>query len=149
MMIDLDIFPLDYLPSDEKKQRRLFRRMWILYKLLYLCGSPFPYIPLTGIKGKAAKGICFIVHYILKFLCITPRFLYKKALKICTKYNHDEHSDLLATFEASSFEKCYLRIDEFFPLKKVKFETIQANIINRYDDVLTRHYGEYMSMPPV
>ena len=40
------------------------------------------------------------------------------------------------------------QIDHIFPVKKIKFEDIYANVPNNCDAYLTILYGDYMTPPP-
>ena len=38
--------------------------------------------------------------------------------------------------------------EDIYPLKGVRFETAEFNIVNRADVILTQLYGDYLSLPP-
>lgn len=148
LCIDIDIFPMDYVPDSPKKRRNQLKKTWILNKLIYLCGSPDPIIPLTGFKKKIAGQICFCTHYILKVLHISPQFLYKCLIREATRYN-DHPTNYMNAFEVTMSDHAYISMDEMYPLKKMPFEDIMVCMPNKYDTYLRRLFGDYMVMPPV
>ena len=147
LCIDIDIFPMDYIPENSKQRSRQLKRTWILNKLIYLCGAPDPIIPLTGVKKKVAEGICFCVHYMLKLLHISPRFLYKCLIRESTRYN-DCPTKYMNPFEVTMSDHAYISMDEMYPLRKMPFEGIMVSMPNKYDIYLRRLFGDYMVMPP-
>ena len=54
MPISLDILPLDNMPDDVRAFRKVSRKTWLWGRLLYLQGTPTPYlIGITGAKRMA------------------------------------------------------------------------------------------------
>lgn len=145
--IDIDIFPLDFVAMNEKEERKQARKATFFGKLLFLCGTPYPVIPVSGIAGYAMSVICIAVHFILKILRISPRVLYRKYLDVVTSYN-DLKGVYVTSFEYTGCIKDKIRATEIFPLKKVKFENIEINIPNNNHEFLTKVYGNYMKLPP-
>lgn len=45
--------------------------------------------------------------------------------------------------------KEYYPVSDFVEFTRVPFENIDVSVIKRYDDYLTRVYGDYMKLPPV
>lgn len=147
LCIDIDIFPLDHMPDDPAKRRRQLKKTWILNKLIFLCGSPEPIIPLNGIKKQVARIICASTHYMLKILHVSPRFLYKCLLREAKRYN-DQKTKYINAFEVTMSDRAYISQKELFPLKKMPFEHLMVNMPNDYDTYLRRLFGDYMQLPP-
>ncbi len=148
LCIDIDIFPYDYIPKNEKDFDKQIRKTKLLYRLLFLVGHKKPLIPYQGIKKGIAQVLCLIIHYSLKFFRVSGKFLYVKADQISRKYNNKEHSNRLVNFESAVPKKSYLYEDEIFPLVKGKFNDIEVNLPNGYDAQLRRIFGDYMQVPP-
>lgn len=148
LCIDIDIFPLDHMPDDPAKRRRQLKRTWILNKLIFLCGSPEPIIPLNGIKKQVARIICAFTHYILKIFHVSPRFLYKCLLREAKRYNNQK-TKYINAFEVTMSDRAYISQKELFPMKKMPFEHLVVNMPNDYDTYLRRLFGNYMQLPPV
>lgn len=147
LCIDIDIFPLDHMPDDPKKRRSQLKKTWILNKMIFLCGTPAPIIPLKGIKKWVASVICGVTHYVLKIFHVSPRFLYKCLVKEATKYNN-EPTKYINAFEVTMSHQAYISEKELYPLKKMPFEHLMVNMPNDYDTYLRRLFGDYMQVPP-
>ncbi|GFI44012.1 hypothetical protein IMSAGC018_01691 [Lachnospiraceae bacterium] len=147
LCIDIDIFPMDYLPDDEVKRKKQLKKTWLLNKMIFLCGTPDPIIPLTGVKKKAASIICKTMHYILKIFRISPRFLYKCLIKECTKYN-SEKTRYMNAFEVTMSDHAFISERELYPLREMQFEHLKVKMPNKYDVYLKRLFGDYMCLPP-
>lgn len=145
--ISIDIFPLDHVPEDKKKRRSQLKRTWFLSKLLYLCGTPTPIIPLQGSKKVVASAICWITHYALKLFRISPKRLYERLEKEETRYNH-ERCRYLCPLEVTMADHAYISKQEMYPLQRMKFEGVEVLMPNQYDTYLKRLFGDYMTLPP-
>lgn len=148
LRISIDIFPMDHVPEDRRRRRQQLKRVWFLSKLLYLCGTPSPIIPLTGWKKPAAALICGTAHYILKALRVSPAKLYRRLQKEETRYNH-ERCRYLCPMEVTMADHAYISRQEMYPLRKMRFEDLEVFMPNQYDTYLKRLFGgDYMTLPP-
>ena len=147
LCIDIDIFPLDYMPDDKKKRRRQLKKTWFLNKLIFLCGTAKPIIPLDGIEKNIAQCICAVAHWGLKIAHISPSFLYKLLVKECTRYNNQE-TRYMNAFEVTMSDRAYISKDELYPLVEMPFEDLMVKMPNQYDTYLRRLFGDYMKLPP-
>ena len=147
LCIDIDIFPLDHMPDDKKKRKQQLKRTWLLNKLIFLCGTGKPIIPLKGIKKVIARFICEGVHYALKIAHISPDFLYKLLVKECTRYNNQD-TYYMNAFEVTMSDRAYISKDELYPLVEMPFEDLMVKMPNQYDVYLRRLFGDYMQLPP-
>ena len=145
--IDIDIFPLDNVPADKKKRAVQLRRTWMLNKLIFLCGTGEPVIPLNGWKKHVAAGICRMAHTGLKVLHISPQFLYRLLEKEEKRYN-DKGTQYMITFRVTISHRSYISKDEMYPLVEMPFEDTTALMPKEYDRYLTRLFGDYMTLPP-
>ena len=145
--IDIDIFPLDNVPADKKKRAVQLRRTWMLNKLIFLCGTGEPVIPLNGWKKHVAAGICRMAHTGLKVLHISPQFLYRLLEKEEKRYN-DQGTEYMNTFRVTMSHRSYISKDEMYPLVEMPFEDTTALMPKEYDRYLTRLFGDYMTLPP-
>ncbi|MGI6070501.1 MAG: LicD family protein [Blautia sp.] len=147
LCIDIDIFPMDHLPEDKKARKRQLRKTWFLSKLLYLCGTPDPILPLEGWKRPFAAAICRLTHYGLKLLKVSPKTIYEKLLAEETRYNH-ERSRYLCPLEVTMADHAYISKQEMYPLRRMAFEGLEVYMPNQYDTYLKRLFGDYMTLPP-
>lgn len=145
--IDIDIFPLDNVPDDRKKRNIQLRRTWFLNKLIFLCGTGEPIIPLTGWKKTIAAVICRAAHKGLKLFGVSPAFLYRQLEREERKYN-DQQTKYMNTFRVTMSDRSYISNEELYPLQEMPFEDTFVYMPKEYDRYLTRLFGDYMTMPP-
>lgn len=146
--IFMDIFPFDYVAENEKEQLKQARWTGFWGKMLFLSGTAYPIIPLKGIIGALAGLICKMIHYTLKILHVSPRTLYRKYLKAATSYNTEVKKEYVTSFEYAGCLKDKIKVEEIFPLKKVKFESVEIHLPANNHEFLTNVYGDYMKLPP-
>ncbi|MDE6655547.1 MAG: LicD family protein [Anaeroplasmataceae bacterium] len=139
----LDIFPLDYVadkPSKRKRQYFLFH--------FYRTGLISKFVDIKARKGKK-KFMAMILK--LLYLFFPMRFLYKKANKHATKYQHipqKYYTDF--SVGLGRVDDMYLLPVEYFKdIIRVPFGPIEANVPKQYDELLRKTYGDYMQLPPV
>lgn len=134
----IDIFPLDYIYNDKKKNIRLLKKMiknrvWIFR--LYATNMKYPFLKqfLINIIRKTASfcGITYekFLNNILKETN-KPKSNYVTDLVWCR--------DLTEIYPTSWFEE----------LIDVEFEGHIFKGIKHYDEYLTQFYGDYMKLPP-
>lgn len=145
--IFMDIFPFDNVAPDEKARQRQLKVTTFLDRLLYLCGTPYPIIPLKGFVGEAAAAICFLTHYALKILHISPRFVFRQFEKQCEKYNGMETEYITGFGQPTALRKMFKKKD-MFPLTEVPFENTTIHLLGNNDEELRKVYGDYMQIPP-
>ena len=138
---------MDHVPEDRNKRRSQLKRVWFLSKLLYLCGTPEPLIPLEGVKKTAASWICRMTHYGLKLLRVSPKRIYERLEKEETRYNH-ERCRYLCPLEVTMADHAYISKQEMYPLQRMQFEGVEVLMPNQYDTYLKRLFGDYMTLPP-
>lgn len=146
--IFIDIFLFDKVSKDEKQYRKQAKRTRLLARLIFLAGSPEPEIPMSGFKKTLAEIVCKSVHYVLKIVPNIHVFLYKQFEKYSTMANREE-TDMYVMFQDNDPDKSIAKKSEILPCEKVLFNGIQMYIPKMYDAVLTKRYGEYMTLPPL
>lgn len=135
----IDVFPIDGLPP--VKKHRIY---WDRYRISRL----FERIPKTSFwkmrwKLKLFTIMTFPIWYFIpayKFREYSEKFLLK----------YDFESSEYAGCTVGSYGMAEFMVSETF--KKyidVNFEELRLNAIAAYDEYLTKHYGDYMQLPPV
>ena len=133
--IYMDIFPIDYVPDDENKRKRLFRLKYLLYKIRRC--------KLSHVNPYASR----LAFYFYRYLPVTVSVLEwwieslviskKETNRVCNmseagpRYDH--------SYSASSIADS---ID-------IEFEGKMYKTMVGYDEYLTASYGDYMTLPPV
>lgn len=143
----IDIFPMDNMPDDRKKRDAQLRQSWFLSKLLFLCGTGNPDIPLPPVQKWVASTICRTVHAMLVLLHIRPRMVYHLLEKVCTRYNDTDTKYMVALYDLEAYH-AYISKEEMYPLIEMPFEGMMAKMPAGYDKWLRRTYGDYMQLPP-
>lgn len=146
--LSIDIFPLDNFSDDPKKRASQKRRTWIWGRLMFLRATATPYLEVDGVKRGLILAACAVAHGILLLFHVTPQKIqrhYDAAARMC----EGEKTKTMTDFSDRFPEKWAVTYDELFPARPAQFENITILVPNNYDAVLTRGYGDYMSLPPV
>ena len=141
MGIYIDVFPIDYLPDSDKKIEKLFNRYKFIYKFIFM--YQFANISdVTESKIKLAVKKVFIK--IIKRFKLSSKIL-KKLDHIALKYNNTKK---VACISGKYAEKEVMPSSYIEGFILADFEGEKFKIPVGYDEYLTKHYGDYMSMPP-
>lgn len=143
--INIDIFVLDYIPSNKFTFMILKNKIKVLKKIAYILeiiqndyyNSLIKKIIIYGIKG---------IFQILNINNQTYKKIYKKTLHKL-HYETNKTSSLVYDLGAISYD-APLKVNSLKPPKKVKFESIEINVPNDYDNYLKINFGDYMKLPP-
>ncbi len=147
--IFLDLYPLDKTSDDPKKFKKQSWEAWFWSKMLILRSIPFPVLGFGGVKASLAHAVCALVYAGMAVFRISKKWLYKKCLDACTRYNELETcSRLNYPCDTSPFFNIH-KTDEIYPLQKLKFEDVMLNFPRDLHSHLTMIYGDYMQLPPV
>lgn len=147
MPIGLDIFPLDNVPRDKKAYQRQSRATWFWGRMLYLQGTPAPYLEVGGVLRKAILSATFVIYWTLRLARVKPRALQQRWEKAARRYEHAE-MDLMADFTDRTPLAWSVTHDDLYPSTDVPFENITVKLPRAYDKILMRGYGDYMQLPP-
>ncbi len=146
--IFLDLFILDNLADEEKAAKKQMRRAFILGKLMIIRSLSHPIVPMGGLLGKLVAAVLWVMHYAMKVLCISKRWLYKKYTQNATHYN-DKKTKYFADFRSYEIDQLKLTYDEIYPLREMPFEDTTVKVACRCEELLKRYYGDYMQIPPL
>ena len=145
--IGVDVFPLDRMPQDRHLYTAQNRRTWVWGRLLFLLGSAHPETGLSGPVGTVASGIFHTTHWGLQALRVTPRTLYRRWERAARQYEASS-SPLLGDYSTQDPRRWSAHQDELFPSIRVPFGEIMVEAPRDHDAILTRGYGDYMTLPP-
>lgn len=145
--IFLDVFPFFKSPADDKLRIKHGKSMWLWGKILFLRQIPFPTIPFKGAFGKVVHFGTFCCSYLLK-LVLSQKRIYNISLKKCLKYN-DLKDDYVYIFTSSpTYLDYYFDKNVRDNLVKYPFEDTEMLFPADLDGYLTKHYSNYMQLPP-
>ena len=145
--IFLDLFILDNLADNPKQRKKQMKDCFFWGKLMIIKSIPKPIVPFSGILGKITSAVLFLMHYIMNFLHISPRYLYKKYTEASTRYNGTK-TEYVTNFRGIQIDEAKLTHNDIYPLKEMKFEDMTVNVPNNYEKLLTNLFGDYMQLPP-
>lgn len=135
--IFLDIFPLNGIP--DSKFKRFFYNSKI-YRYNIVINKKYSVQKENAIK-RAIKGIMALPYHnktVLEVVEMKDKYILK----------HQFPSGKYYACGPFSFETTFLR-SNFLGADKGTFEGIEVNIPSGWDSILTSHYGDYMTPPPV
>ncbi len=141
MGIYIDVFPIDFLPDDEKKTKRIFVKYSILYKFILM----YKHTNISEVTSSKAKLLIKkVIAYLIVKLKLTKK-ISEKLDKISIKYNNTGKVACISGRYAEKEIMPELHIQNY---KLAEFEGEKYKIPTDYDEYLTKHYGNYMELPP-
>lgn len=140
----VDIFPFDEVPDDESLNLKQFKTVQFWKKLYVIHESPDVTKQPDCLNEKMKFVIRRGLHYISKIL---PKKLILGKIDSVSKMYNGTGQSAVACLDFPIRKKEYVEIENLYPLKKVKFESIYACIPNNHDVYLTHHYNDYMKLP--
>lgn len=144
--IGVDVFPLDYVPRDRAVYTSQSRQTWLWGRLLFVRGGALPITSLPYVADIAARGITRAAHAALS--PVSARVIYDRWKRAATSANTLSGVTRLADYSTQSPLHWAADESELFPTSRVPFEDIEVEIPRDIHAVLTRGYGDYMSLPP-
>lgn len=138
--IDVDIFPIDGQPGDEKEFLKYFKKKHFLYKIFrYVIVD----IKAFSIKGRMAFGLPILVSK-----CIGKDLVMKQVDKISARYPYEENDYVGSTSSLYEGPKNRTLRKWYEDSIEVDFEGFKFKAPVGYHEILTQIYGDYMQLPP-
>lgn len=140
--IYIDIFPLDKVPVEKAKQNKDKKLLSLIDKIKYRKAG---YVYSNGL---------FYWKRILKFLIrlllypITLNWLQKKREQIMTKYANEETNLVCSTASHYGYDKQVMERSIYGNPILLQFEDGMFFAPEKWDEYLTRLFGDYMTPPP-
>lgn len=133
--VDIDIFPMDGYPDDEKEFLKDYKKRKRLLSLAY--------ISLFNRKVKSIKD--FVKIMLRKFL--NTKKLLNKYCRIAKQYDYNR-SNLVGIHAVCDGLRCRHKKEIFSEKVKIEFEGHKFWAPKDYHQFLTDKYGDYMTPPP-
>ena len=133
----IDVFPLDFCPTDEKIRKRQKKKINLL--TMRICDEM--YLPNSKMSIKTK-----LVTFLLKLRYPNYRTAVKakeKQYKLC------KNSNLLVNFGGAWGDREIVPAEWFAEACDLDFEGVTVKGPREYDKLLTQIYGDYMTPPPV
>ena len=141
--IFIDIFPFDYLYTDETKRKKQLSQATFWKNVSYLYHSGVINVPHKGALGVAESALCKVAHKIIRG-CFSPSTYIKKFERnIPTQSNGDLSHDVACLASIS-----YITQDNvLLPPSYLEFEGEMYPVPNRIEEYLQEHYGDWWVIP--
>lgn len=137
----IDVFPLDYVPLDNRKKSKYINRINLLHDLMGVK------IRKRMTRHSKLKTIVSDILYVV--LCFIPLQFLRNSINRYIHKISEEKSRFVGNFTVQTYIK-----KEKFPIsfyreyEYLDFESIKAKVPKEYDKILTQIYGDYMKLPP-
>lgn len=140
----IDIFPVDGVPSDEKKAVRFLHKIFVKNQLYCLKLIKYKNV----FKSSKTIRTRLIKIFIRPFLFFMneKRFM-EKYLEEVKKYSFS-NSKYVAGVSWIGPKPCYYDSKVFAQQKRYQFENQTFSSFKDYDYILSKAYGDYMELPP-
>lgn len=139
--INIDVFPVEYLPYNQKKLRLIYLKQSILHMMLNVK-------LLTDLKSrKIGKIIILILSFVL-LMPFTRKFIIRQMMK---NANHNKDNDIhyMGDVLGGYGIKEVLEKTDFDNYIDLDFEGHRFMAIQGYDHYLKNVFGDYMKLPPI
>lgn len=137
--IDIDVFPMDGQPDDDKEFLKYYNKKYKQYKR-------FSYL-VNNYQKRSLKGkIIYAIPYIINKLAGKKRILHK--INRCNVYNYDSSKYVGATASLFNSKSNRFKKECFDDFIQLDFEGYKLKAPCGYHEVLTQMYGDYMKLPP-
>lgn len=136
--VNVDIFPLDGVPKDEKEQRKLFYKKLALYILAHGKSQKYPSSQSLSNKFRWIAA---------KIWPLSKRATFKRIYKLITRYPDSDIVTNMVSMGSNNANDAF-SISLFHPTQAVPFEDRQYQIMAGYDTYLRKRFGDYMKLPP-
>jgi len=144
--IFLDLFCYDNVADDEKAMKRQVVSAWFWGKLLILRYIKSPVLGFHGFKKMLVLFCCGIAHYGMKLFHVSPKFLYRQAMKHSKKYNNVETKRVGHFFDPTPFTSI-MEVGQVFPTRVMDFSGVPMRFPCKLEEYLDRRFGDYMKLP--
>ncbi len=138
LSVNIDLFPVDGLPSEGAQIKRHVRRVYRAWRWVRRRNREI-------VRGQHSMLQRLTVHYIRRF---SKARLQERVKTLCLMHDYASSEMAGAIVGVYGMREVYQRslFEEYIDLP---FEGMMLRAIADYDSYLSQHYGDYMSLPPV
>lgn len=137
--INIDIFPADGFPDDQKVAENHFKNIARLKRYVIWSAMQVKY------QGVIKTSLKYIRN--IPFKLIGPTYFSKKMDKEYRKYSFDQSE--YVTYSTGYALRTKMKREDFLNLIDVDFCGYKFKCQADFDNILTNIYGNYMELPPV
>ena len=138
--VKIDIFPLDYVPSDENVYAEMWERSKRETNRLYAKTMKLSYLHgLERIKVLVRK---------IQYMFYSIKRIQKHHLRLLNEEKYKSEGEMMDIIMFTAKRKTVVPKNCFYPARELSFEGYDFSVPNDYDRVLRVVYGDYMKLPP-
>ncbi len=142
----MDIIPYDCVPDDLKERKNYYKKLQTISRLYIIRNVKYPYMQGNSIGTILTRVACVAAYYIMKVFGPSTQKLIKQYTELQVKYEGQTKNRTMLDYYTP--DKWIIKEDEIFPLQDAMFEDIKVKLPAKNHEILTRHYGDYMTPPP-
>nr|WP_234966934.1 LicD family protein [Olsenella urininfantis] len=148
--IGIGIYAFDQVPADDKDYRRQVRRTWVWGRLSFLRATSSPHVNLRGVRRILVLAACKLAHWGMRLIHLSPAFIHQRWERAARMAADEPASErtLYADYADRTPLAWAVTKSDVFPLQEHAFEDLIIKLSHENDKLLTRGYGDYMSLPP-
>ena len=145
--IFLDLYALDNAADGWLAYQLQMWSAWFWGKLLILRSIPRPYLYVRGLTAKLVTAACVFTHHAMKALGISKEWIYKKREKANRRYENKKTSRIAYFCDPLPYTNTFSN-EDIYPLRYLPYEDVMLPFPNKLEKLMTKMYGDYMTMPP-
>lgn len=134
----IDLFPIDYLPTNQKDKTELVKRLARLRRIVDI-KTPTFYKP-----GRLYRFLKTIRSF--RYFFISNEHILSRYNKLMMKHNNELNSKM-GQFASDDFMTISLEMSDYGEPLFERFEHLNMPIPRKYDTFLRQVYGNYMELP--
>ena len=146
--IFLDLYALDNAADNPVAFYWQMWTSWFWGKLLILRSVRKPYLYIHGLPAKIVRFCCMVGHDLMRLFHISKKWLAHMRDRALRRYENRETKRITFFCDPLPYKNTFTNAD-IYPLRDLPFEDIRMPFPNNLEELLTKMYGDYMTMPPV
>lgn len=140
--ICVDVFPIDKIPKDREKAKRLLNKQDLFWNIMMLK------IIIWDNERPLYKNL--FMSFCKPFLFFVPFSLIARIMQNNAKRYKDQGKDyFLGSLYSPYGEREFMTSDIYEGFTTVEFENHHFNSLSKYHEYLHNLYGDYMKLPPI
>lgn len=138
--VNIDVYPLDDVPDDQRKWQKLFKKQNLLY---YICIVK----TLQWNKNRSIWNNIFLILMKFLFMPMSQRSIASWINNFSQKNNGKGYKRVFEMVQGNGLKAPFLKAD-FYDISRYQFEDKMFMGFTDYDDFLRNSFGNYMELPP-
>ena len=138
--IYIDIFPIDYVSDNEKKQNKVIKQVHLLRRII-----DFKVCILYEESSTFKKVLKVVLKNL--FRVVSFETINRKIDAVLTKYNYTKDVNNKNVMTLTTVKTIY-NADDFGKGRTTLFEDFEVSIPQNAEKILEMTYGDYMTLPP-